>query len=240
MSPSGDPGRSTVARRIATGVVAVSTALVIVGATIALFFNPVWVSFAQGRANAAASTGWPPAVVDAVTREVVTEVWLGPGTFAQEVGGEPVFTARERAHMADVRRVVLDFFTVVLLGAAVLVVTAWASRLSRAYWRAVAAGAAGLAVGAVVVGGAFLLFFDAAFTLFHELFFAAGTWTFDPATDRLVQLFPYQFWTETSVAIAAVGLALTLAVWAVARRLGRPRGAPPAPVLEFGPGGEAT
>jgi integral membrane protein (TIGR01906 family) len=104
----------------------------------------------------------------------------------------------------------------------------------------VGAGAAGLAVGAAVVGGAFLLFFDAAFTLFHQLFFSAGTWTFDPATDRLVQLFPYQFWTETSVAIAAVGLALTIAAWAIARRLAGRGGPPRVPVGAPVGGGDAS
>ena len=82
----------------------------------------------------------------------------------------------------------------------------------------------------MAVGTAFFLFFDTAFTIFHQLFFAEGTWTFDPASDRLVQLFPYQFWTETSVAIAVVVLLLTIAVWLVAHRLarsGRSAGAEP-------------
>ena len=85
--------------------VAVATALVIAGAAIALFFNPAWVSFAQGRADAAAYTGWTAAQVDAVTRDIVLEVWLGPGTFEQEVAGEPVFDERERvAHGRRARR----------------------------------------------------------------------------------------------------------------------------------------
>ena len=79
----------------------------------------------------------------------------------------------------------------------------------------------GLAVGAVVIGSAFAIAFDQAFTIFHDLLFPAGNWEFDPATDRLVQLFPYDFWTETSVAIAVVGLLLTLATWAFARRMAR-------------------
>ena len=90
-------------------------------------------------------------------------------------------------------------------------------------------GAKLLAVGTIAVGIAFLLFFDTAFTLFHQLFFAEGSWTFDPATDRLVQLFPYQFWTETSVAIAVVGLGLTIGVWALAARLAGPRRRPAGP-----------
>jgi integral membrane protein (TIGR01906 family) len=213
------PGeRTTIGRGLATAVVAIATALVILGATIALFFNPAWVSFAQARANAAAYTGWTPAQVDAVTRDIVLEVWLGPGTFAQEVAGEPVFDARERAHMADVRRLVLAFYGVVLAAVATLVVAAVASRGSRWFFGAVALGAGGLAIGAVAIGSAFALFFDRAFTVFHAIFFAEGTWTFDPATDRMVQLLPYQLWTESTVACAIVGFILTVAVWAIARR----------------------
>jgi integral membrane protein (TIGR01906 family) len=215
-----------IGRRLASVAVAIATAVVITGASIALFFNPLWVSFDQGRANAAAYTGWTPGQVDTVTRDIVMEVWLGPGTFTQEVAGEPVFAARERSHMADVRGIVLAFYAFVALAAATLFVSGAASRRARWFWRAVAFGARGLAIGAVVVGAAFLVFFDTAFTLFHELFFAAGTWSFDPATDRLVQLFPYQFWTETSVAIAVVGLGLTIGVWAAARRWARPAETP--------------
>jgi integral membrane protein (TIGR01906 family) len=226
--------RPEIGRRVASVMVAVATAVVITGASIALFFNPLWVSFEQGRANAAAYTGWTPGQVDAVTRDIVMEVWLGPGTFTQEVAGEPVFAARERSHMADVRGIVLAFYAFVALAAAALLVAGVASRRARWFRRAVAFGAGGLAIGAVVVGAAFLLFFDTAFTLFHELIFAAGTWSFDPATERLVQLFPYQFWTETSVAIAVVGLGLTLGVWAAARRWARPpetsAGQDPAPL----------
>lgn len=221
-----DPSGGGARRGLARGAVAVATALVIVGVAIALFFNPLWVGFAQGRADAAAWTGWTPGQVDAVTRDIVVEVWMGPGTFAQEVDGEPVFTAAERSHMADVRQLVLAFYAVVVAAALVLVVMGWASGWSRAFWRAVALGAKVLAVGTVAAGAAFLLFFDTAFTLFHQVFFAEGTWTFDPATDRLVQLFPYQFWTETTVAIAVVGFGLTAAVWAVAWRLGRASGEP--------------
>jgi len=217
VSATGTEGRSGLGRPIAGVAVAVATALVITGASIALFFNPAWVSFAQGRANAAAYTGWTSEQVGTVTRDIVLEVWFGPGSFEQQVAGEPVFDVRERSHMADVRGVVLAFCAVVVVALGALLVAGLASRGARWFRRAVSIGAGGLAVGAVVIGGAFLLFFDSAFTLFHQLFFAEGTWSFDPATDRLVQLFPYQFWTETSVAIAVVGLGLTLGVWAVAR-----------------------
>ena len=212
------PGRSRGRWAPASLVVGLATILTLVGLAVGLFFNPVWVAFEQDRTHVDLWTGYSPQVVRVVTDSVLREVYLGPGTFAQAVDGVPVFSARERAHMADVRGIVVAFFGLVLVGVAVLVAAGILTRGAGWYWRAVARGAAILAVGAVVVGVAFALVFDQAFTLFHGLFFASGTWSFDPATDRLVQLFPYDFWTETSVAIAVVGLLLTAATWAFARR----------------------
>ncbi|HEY5473561.1 MAG TPA: DUF1461 domain-containing protein, partial [Candidatus Limnocylindrales bacterium] len=96
-----------------------------------------------------------------------------------------------------------------------------ASRGRRWFWRAVETGASVLVGGVIVVGVAFALFFDQAFELFHEIFFPPGTYMFDPRTDRLVQLFPDQFWSETSVAIALAVLLLAFLVVLEARRLGR-------------------
>jgi integral membrane protein (TIGR01906 family) len=218
------PGRSGAGWPPARVAVALATIVTLVGIAVGLFFNPVWVAFEQDRTRADLWTGYAPQTVHAVTNAVVGEVFLGPGTFAQAVDGVPVFNARERAHMADVHGIVVAFGLLVLAGVAVLVVGGLLARGAGWFWRAVARGAAILAVGAVVVGLAFGLAFDQAFTLFHDLLFPSGTWTFDPATDRLVQLFPYDFWTETSVAIAIVGLALTVATWAFAHRAARGKG----------------
>ena len=73
-------------------------------------------------------------------------------------------------------------------------------------------GSGNFAVGLVI--GAFA--FDAVFELFHRLFFAGGTYTFDARTDRLVQLFPDQFWFETSLALGALMVLLCLVAWRVA------------------------
>ena len=206
------------ARSLALSAVAgVSAVLVVLGAAIALFFNPVWVAFEQGRSAVDLWTGWDWATVRAVTDSVVMEVFLGPGTFAQAVGGIPVFTAAEAGHMADVRRVVLAFGMVVL-AALVVLVAAWVvDRRRVAFWRGVAFGSSILAVAVVAVGAFLALFFDVAFEVFHRVFFAAGSYTFDPRTDRLVQLFPETFWTETSIVLALVLLAMAAATALVAR-----------------------
>jgi uncharacterized membrane protein len=55
-----------------------------------------------------------------------------------------------------------------------------------------------------------VLYFDAAFEAFHEAFFPPGSFLFDPRTDRLVQLFPDQFWSETTVAVGVTIIVLGL------------------------------
>jgi integral membrane protein (TIGR01906 family) len=74
-----------------------------------------------------------------------------------------------------------------------------------------------------VVGLGFAVFFEQAFELFHEIFFPPGTYLFDPRDEKLVQLFPDQFWSETSVALAATILGLALIVVFATGRLRRER-----------------
>src|SRR4029077_14596286 len=90
---------------------------------------------------------------------------------------------------------------------AVLGVAAWlAARRSMAwrrvrFWRAVRRGALLMSAVTAVAGLVAIVAFDAAFELFHRLFFAAGTYDFDPRTYRLTQLFPDAFWSETSIVV---------------------------------------
>jgi len=87
-------------------------------------------------------------------------------------------------------------------------------------WRAVRRGAIGLIIGTVVLGVVGLVAFDQLFELFHRTFFPSGSYLFDPATDRLVQLFPFQFWEETAMAVGAVIIVLSLlTAWVAGRRV---------------------
>jgi uncharacterized membrane protein len=70
----------------------------------------------------------------------------------------------------------------------------------------------------VVAGVAVLVAFDALFEVFHRLFFAGGSYTFDPGTERLVQLFPFAFWSETTMAVGVVILVLCAVAAALAGR----------------------
>jgi integral membrane protein (TIGR01906 family) len=210
-------------------VAAVATPCVIVGFAVLLFLNPIWVGFDQDRSDVSGLTGYTPAQVRQVTGSILSDLVFGPPNFDVTVDGKPVLDASERSHMADVRKVLMSLGFVALLAAVLLVIVGAASRGRRWFWRAAAAGARILTVGVVVVGVAFALFFDQAFLLFHEIFFAPGTFMFDARTEKLVQLFPDQFWSETSVALAGAVLGLSVLVWKLAERLGRDPIPAPAP-----------
>jgi hypothetical protein len=95
-----------------------------------------------------------------------------------------------------------------------------AGEARRRLWRSVRRGAQGLAIGVAIAAGVALVAFDAAFELFHSLFFPQGSFDFDPRTDKLVQLFPDAFWSETTIAVGAVAIAAALAVrWVAGRRM---------------------
>lgn len=195
-----------------------AAAVAILGVAVALFFNPVWIGFEQERSGVPAITGYTPDQVRAVTSSILADLFIGPPEFAVAVDGQPVLGAAERSHMVDVRNVLLP--VTILFGVAIAVLAVLLATIGRRawLWRAIALGSSALAVAGVVVGIAVVFFFDAAFLLFHRVFFPQGNFSFDPRTQRLTQLFPDQFWTETSVAIAIVGLAIAIAVTFVARR----------------------
>lgn len=212
--------------RLADAWIALATALAILALTIPLFLNPWWVAFEQGRAQAAAWTGFGEPDLRRATDSILADLVVGPPEFDVEVGGVPVLDERERAHMRDVRGVFVGFFAIAIVAAATA-----ASLAARrggadrpAAWRAVRVGALGLIAVLVVAGVVALVAFDALFETFHRIFFPGGSYDFDPSTERLVQLFPFAFWQETAVAVGAVAIVAAAVVAVVARR----RGATPA------------
>lgn len=223
--------------RVWVWLVAAAAAVVILGASIAPFLAPPVVRFEQDRARVGALTGYGSAELDRATGALLADLVLYRGDFEVRLAdvepGRPVefggsrflLSDTEQAHMRDVRGVFTGLW---LLVAAGLVVLAIAFRRARgtearaAVWRAVRGGARALAIGIAVVGAIAVLAFDAAFEVFHRLFFSSGSYTFDPATDRLVQLFPMQFWSEIAFAVGAVVVTVSiLTAWTAGRRARR-------------------
>ncbi len=168
-----------------------------------------------------AITGFTLDQVRAATGSIVADLFFGPPNFSITVNARPVLDAAERSHMVDVRTVLLAFGIVVAIAVVLLAAIVLPNRRSAWVWRAVGRGSGAVVAVGIGVGVAALLFLEAAFELFHLVFFPQGNFSFDPRTERLTQLSPDQFWIETSIGIALFGLALAILVTLAARRLAK-------------------
>jgi integral membrane protein (TIGR01906 family) len=216
---------SSAASQLGLVAVAISAALVLVAVAIVPYLNPLWVAFEQGRTNAAGLTGFSETDLRTVTNSILEDLMVGPPAFDVELNGAPVLSEAERLHMRDVRDVFSGFYGVASTGLAILAIAFWRAGRRRVgwtrgqAWRGVRLGATGLAAVVVVAGVIVTFAFDAAFEVFHRLFFADGSYLFDPDTDRLVQLFPEAFWSETAIAAGAMMFVLSIgAAWLGGRR----------------------
>jgi len=195
------------ARSILGLLAGLATMITIVALAILVFLNPVWVGFEQDRTGAAALTGYDPATVHQVTNSILHDLAFGPPNFAVTVAGQAVLGARERGHMADVRSVFFGFGLVALLAVLVLVNIGIFARGAAWFRTAVRRAAVILAVAVMVLGIVAAVAFDSLFEVFHEIFFPPGSFDFD-ASSKLIQLFPDQFWFETSLLLGVVILVL--------------------------------
>jgi integral membrane protein (TIGR01906 family) len=207
-----------------------ATAFAILGGSVAPFLAPPVVRFEQDRAGVQAITGFDAHGLDDITGSLLGDLVLWRGDFDVQMLDpevQDVLSAAERSHMRDVRNVFTGFWIVVLASVAIVAagfrrVRNGGAQARAAVWRSVRNGARTLAVLIAVAGTFAVVAFDAAFEVFHRLFFSAGTYTFDPAHDRLVQLFPERFWSEIAIAVGAIVIIVAIAVaWVAGRRAQR-------------------
>lgn len=214
----------TLPERAAAVATAVAAAIVVIAIAILPFLSPTWIAFEQGRTDAAALSGYSEPDLRFVTNAILHDLVLGPPDFAVDVNGVAVLEERERGHMRDVRTVFAGF-AVLALGAAGLLIglVAGARRMGHPErtWAAVASGMRWLIGGIVVAGVIVAVAFDAVFEIFHQVFFPGGNYTFDPRTDHLVQLFPFAFWSETTIVLGAVIIVLAAGLAVVTGRRAR-------------------
>ena len=175
-------------------------------------FNPWFTSVLQERHEVAAELATTQAHVERLTASYLADIYAG-GSFDDALGDDttPFLDADERSHMRDVSALVRTLAVVLLAALLVALGTgAWLrgdpGRVGRIML--VAAGAVGTV--AVGLGIAFAVAFDAAFTAFHELFFAPGTWQFALGSD-LITLFPEPFWFDAAL-LAGASILLVAAI----------------------------
>ena len=190
--------------------------------------TPAFTHPALDVAGSAGRLGVQTGVAHRWSDRSVAELVLGPGSFAFDgpdgPGAGPFYDAAERGHLADAR---LLLWLCLIAGAVSLLVHRRPHRSRRRasaggrLWRIVSRAGATAAVAVILLGVVSLVAFDALFTLFHQVFFPGGNWSFDPATQRLVQLYPFAFWQVAAAAFGVLVAVLGVAAWWLGRRLGR-------------------
>ena len=196
-----------------------ATVLAIIATAVLPLLTPWFVHPALDAAGSVDRLGLTQAQVHALSDRSVEQLLFGPGDFLiEDADGEPFYDADERSHLRDARvllGVLLVAGGVSLLGLAFALVR-WRDH-RRSIWRLI--GRAGLATAVVVVlvGAVALVAFDSLFSLFHQVFFPGGNWSFDPATQRMVQLYPFAFWQIAAAALGLLVFLLGLATWLLGR-----------------------
>jgi len=120
--------------------------------------------------------------------------------------GESLYNERELGHMLDVKNVVqaaLKVWYATLILLAGLGAWAWFGGWRREYGRGLGRGGwlTVILFGTILV--LVILSFGFVFVAFHNVFFAAGTWTFN-YSDTLIRLFPERFWRDIFIAVGGL------------------------------------
>jgi hypothetical protein len=182
--------------------------------------TPLYMHPALDAAGSAAKVGLGRQATYDYSDRTVSELVFGPASFDFAApDGSAFYDAAERGHMRDAQTVLYIFLGLAALAAVLLLVVGVRRRADAALLRAIGRGGAWLAVGTIVVGVIAAVAFDAAFELFHRLLFPGGNFTFNQATERLVQLYPLEFFQLTAAVLGGLLVAGGLAVWLAARRL---------------------
>ena len=166
--------------------------------------------------NIPAVTGIARPELDRAAHEIVQYFTSGDPTslldIRVQVGGsaQPLYSEREIIHMRDVKQLFQFVFRVHEVTFAYIVVYVagvylWSREqsLRRLARQAVVAGIA-TAVALGVAAVAMLIGFDQLFLAFHLVSFSNDFWQLDPATDRLVQMFPEGFWFDVSIGVGVL------------------------------------
>lgn len=215
--------------RVGAVLFVLSIPVALVGTNVRVLFGQQRLyTFAINRYQVDQVTGIPKPELFRATREL-RDYLLGPDdllhidVMSAAGASEPLFSEREVLHMRDVRRLVQRIFrareVALLIGGAYAAVRIARERRHGAYAVArllwLTATAFNFAVVAFAVSAA--LGFDRIFTEFHVLSFSNDFWLLDPTRDRLVQMFPFEFWQIATGLLVALTLAESALIALVAR-----------------------
>ena len=132
----------------------------------------------------------------------------------------PLYNERETSHLHDVKNLFRTVFRVQEASLAVAMVYVvgvfvWGREAPLRFLARTVAGASALTLallGLAAVGA--LMDFDDLWARFHLLAFTNDLWQLNPETDRLIQMFPEDFWFDATLLVAAMTAVEALALLA--------------------------
>jgi integral membrane protein (TIGR01906 family) len=200
--------------------------VLIVSATLGWAFNSLWIYEAGfSRFDVGPVIGLSSSELDRSASELIAyfndthQEYLDINvTYTNGVTG-PLFDQADISHMKDVKGLVwLDYR--LFLGAAIYILVyilasfIWNKRHGQHDLALGAAWGGGATIGLLCFLAVFAVTnFDWFFTTFHEIFFPEGNWAFPPG-DHMITIFPEGFWSDVTLLVGLVALALALIVGA--------------------------
>jgi len=226
---SGDRGAPARLGRLRRAAVFVAAILTIIALAVLPLLTPAFIHSALEAAGSAARLGVPAQAAQWMSDLSVQELVLGPGTFAfTGPDGTPFYDAAERGHLADAR--VLLWLCLAAGAASALALglslALGATDMRRQIWRLIARAGATSAGVVVALGILSVVAFEFLFEVFHRVFFPGGNYSFDPASQHLVQLYPFVFWQIASLAMGILIVLVGLAALLLGRTMARHPAAP--------------
>jgi integral membrane protein (TIGR01906 family) len=209
---------------VALFILAIPVALVTTNIRVAISEQGIY-DYSVREFNAADASGIPEAELIRANGEIkryLTEGDAGPLTIRVQTERDatvPLFTARETAHMVDVRELVQSAFitqivsVLAVLTLAVMIISIWPVRVlaTAALCGSVLTVAFLGTAGIIAASG-----FDSAWTEFHVVAFSNDLWQLDPSRDHLIQMFPEEFWFEVTTLIVAATVMQAVLIGALA------------------------
>ena len=203
-------------------LVSTSMPALLVLANTLLVMTPLWLTFAYARPgfpqdSYGFSTARRTELAIAVTGWLLNDEGLDSLAALQFADGSGLFGVRELAHMHDVKALAGRTYRLAGLLLLLFLAGVWSGRRGVGLRHALQRGSGiTLALLTVIVMLA-LASWDSAFTGFHSLFFASGTWYF-AYSDTLIRLFPEQFWFDAVLFVGGLtALQALLVLWLTTR-----------------------
>lgn len=186
--------------------------VVILAIALLLLMTPLWMHFALTASGGTAAAATPE-LAFRLSDQTVSQLLFGPPTFES-------YYEDQAAHLRDAHFVLRGFLALALASAVLLAWRVWRAPRDPRTWSSIARGGVVLSAALLVLGAFAAIAFDAAFELFHRIFFPGGNFEF-PVNGLLIMLYPYAFWQLTAAALGVLGIVGGLMVWFLARRRAR-------------------